>query len=327
MTIARRQFLTAAAAAAATPFIGSRAWAAPAYPAGPVRVVIPFPAGGPTDVVGRVISQRLAEAFQQPFVIENRPGASGTLGADVVAKAPPDGHTLLINVSAHVINPSLYAKLPHDPLKDFAPVTSVASTPIQLVVSAGLPVKSIAELVAYLKSNPGRCSFASSSNGTPGHIAGEMFRMASGTDALHVPYKGSAPALTDVIGGQVTYMFDSMPSSLPLVKSGKLRALGVTGTQRVASLPDVPTLVESGFAEMTMTTWYGMWAPARTPSSIVSSIQAEVAKALANAEVKARLASVSADGMGETPERFAAFCRSEAERYAKVIKAAGIRLE
>jgi tripartite-type tricarboxylate transporter receptor subunit TctC len=326
LNLARRQLLAAAASTAVTPFIGGRAWAQ-TYPAGPVRVVIPFPAGGPTDVVGRVISQRLADAFHQPFVVENRPGASGTLGADTVAKALPDGQTLLINVSAHVINPSLYAKLPHDPLKDFTPITSLASTPLQLVVGAELPVKSVKELVAYMKAHPGRCSFASSSNGTPSHLAGEMFKMATHTDALHAPYKGSAPALTDVVGGQVTYMFDSMPSSLSLVKSGRLRALGVTGTKRVASLPEVPSLVESGFADMTMTTWYGLWAPARTPIAVVSSIQAEVAKALANPQVKARLAEVSAEGMGETPERFAAFCRSEAERYAGVIKAAGIRLE
>lgn len=327
MIYSRRRFLAVAAATTAAPFVATRSIAAPTYPNGPVRVVIPFPAGGPTDVVGRVISQRLAESLGQPFVVENRAGASGMIGADMVAKAPPDGQTLLVNVSAHVINPSLYAKLPHDPLKDFVPVTSLASTPIQLVVGADLPVRSIKELVAYVKARPGRCSFASSSNGTPGHLAGEFFKLATGTDVLHAPYKGSAPALTDVIGGQVTYMFDSMPSSIGLVKSGKLRALGVTGTRRAASLPEVPTMVESGFADMTMTSWYGLWAPARTPNEIAVRLQVEVAKALASPDIKARLAEVSAEGMGDSPTAFAAFCQSESERYAKIIKAAGIRLE
>jgi tripartite-type tricarboxylate transporter receptor subunit TctC len=323
----RRQLLAAAAASLVTPFSAMRVFAATPYPTRPVRVIIPFPAGGPTDVVGRVVCQRLADVFHQPFVVDNRGGASGMIGADAVAKAPPDGYTLLINVSAHVINPSLYSKLPHDPLKDFAPVTSVASTPIQLVVGADLPVRSIKELVSYIKSKPDTCNFASSSNGTPGHLAGEVFKISTGVDAIHVPYKGSAPALTDVMSGQVTYMFDSMPSSLAFVKAGRLRSLGITGTQRSKSLPDVPTLVESGFPEMTMTTWYGMWAPARTPGDIVARIQSEVANALSHPDVKARLADVSAEGMGESPERFAAFCRSEGERYANIIKAAGIRLQ
>ena len=315
------------AAAVAAPFSLKQSFASQAYPSGPVRVVIPFPPGGPTDVVGRVIAQRLSEAFKRPFVVENKAGASGLIGADAVAKAAPDGQTLLVNVSAHVINPFLYAKLPHDPLKDFLPVTSLASTPIQLVVSANLPVKSVQELVAYVKTRPGQCSFASSSSGTPGHLAGELFRAASGIDALHAPYKGSAPALNDVISGQVTYMFDSMPSSIGLVKGGRLKALGVTGTKRAASLPDVPTMVESGYSDMTMTTWYGLWAPAKTPADIATQLQAEVAKALARPEVKAVLADVSAEGMGDTPEAFAAFCKSESERYARIIKAANIKLE
>lgn len=322
----RRRLLTAAAAGAALPWLGS-ALAQGAYPSRPLRVVIPFPAGGPTDVVGRVVTTRMGESMQQSVVIENRGGASGTIGADLVAKAAPDGYTLLINVSAHVINPWIYARLPHDPMKDFTPITAVASTPIQLVVSAELPVHSVEELVAYVKARPGTCSFASSSNGTPGHLAGEVFKMAANLDTLHAPYRGSAPALTDVMGGQITYMFDSMPSSLPLVKGGRLRSLGVTGTRRVASLPDVPTMVEAGYADMTMTTWYGMWAPARTPSEVVARIHAEVAKALAAPDIRARLADVSAEGIGDSPAHFADFCRSESERYGKIVKAAGIRIE
>ncbi|GAA4330724.1 tripartite tricarboxylate transporter substrate binding protein [Variovorax defluvii] len=315
------------AAAVAAPLPISQALASQTYPPGPVRVVVPFPPGGPTDVVGRVIAQRLSEAFKRPFVVENKAGASGLIGADAVAKAAPDGLTLLANVSAQVINPYLYAKLPHDPMKDFLPVTSLASTPIQLVVSSSLPVKSVQDLVNHVKARPGQCSFASSSSGTPGHLAGELFRLASGIDALHAPYKGSAPALTDVMSGQVTFMFDSMPSSIGLVKGGKLRALGVTGTQRAASLPGVPTMVEAGYPDMTMTTWYGLWAPAKTPMEIAKQLQAEVSKALAYPDVKALLAEVSADGMGDTPEVFAAFCRSESERYARIIKTANIKLE
>ncbi|AGW93076.1 MULTISPECIES: Bug family tripartite tricarboxylate transporter substrate binding protein [Cupriavidus] len=324
----RRQFLRAGVAAFGTAqLIGLPTLAsATPYPIGPVRVVIPFPAGGPTDVVGRIVAHQMSEVLKQSFVVDNRGGASGTIGADMVAKAPPNGQTLLINVSAQVINPFLYPKLPHDPIKDFTPITSLASTPIQLLVASDLPIHSVSELVRYVKSRPTGCSFASSSNGTPGHLAGELFKMLTGISAVHAPYKGSAPALTDLIGGQVTFMFDSMPASLPLVKAGKLRALAVTGNRRSKSLPDTPTLVESGYPEMTMTTWYGLWAPAKTPQEIVAALQAATVKALANQEVRARLADLSAEPLGESPERFAAFCKEEADRYAKIIKAAGIRL-
>lgn len=324
----RRNFLRAGVAALGAVQLGSfplRSSAA-TYPAGPVRVVIPFPAGGPTDLVGRIVSQQMGEVLKQSFVIDNRGGASGTIGADMVAKAAPNGQTLLINVSALVINPFLYTKLPHDPLKDFTPITGVASTPLQLIVSADLPVQSVSDLVRYVKARPSGCSFASSSNGTPSHLAGELFKMSTGISAVHAPYKGSAPALTDLIGGQVTFMFDSMPASLPMVKAGKLRALAVTGTRRARNLPDTPTLVESGFPEMTMTTWYGLWAPARTPAETVAIVQATAAKALAHPDVRARLADLSADPLGESSDKFAAFCQEEADRYAKIIKAAGIHL-
>ncbi|MDQ0141183.1 Bug family tripartite tricarboxylate transporter substrate binding protein [Cupriavidus necator] len=324
----RRQFLQAGLATigsaqlAAFPSPSSAA----GYPSGPVRVVIPFPAGGPTDVVGRLVAQSMSEILKQSLVVDNRGGASGTIGADMVAKAQPNGQTLLINVSAQVINPFLYPKLPHDPLKDFTPITNLASTPLQLLVAADSPIHNVNELIKYVKSRPTGCSFASASNGVPGHLAGELFKMTTGIAAVHAPYKGSAPALTDLIGGQVTFMFDSMPASLPLVKAGKLRSLAVTGMRRSKSLHDVPTLVESGFPEMTMTTWYGLWGPAKTPPEIVAVLQSAAARALANQDVRARLADLSADPLGESPERFAAFCTQEAERYAKIIKAAGIRL-
>jgi tripartite-type tricarboxylate transporter receptor subunit TctC len=326
MKLSRRQ-LAAVAASAAGLSIGRSAAASTDYPKGPVRVVVPFPPGGPTDIVGRVVCQSLSEALRQPFVVENRAGAGGIIGADQVAKARPDGQTLLINVSSHVINPALYSRLPHDPLADFAPITGLGSTPIQLVVASSPPVRSVEDLVRHIRTNPGRCSFASSSNGTPGHLAGELFKLATGVEALHVPYKGSAPALTGLLGGQVTYMFDSMPSSLPLVQSGALRALAVTAARRVRDLPDVPTTSELGFGEITFTTWYGMWAPARTPTEIVDRLQAEVASALSRPDVRARLAELSTEAMSEAPARFAAFCRSEAERYAGIVRDANIRIE
>ena len=297
------------------------------WPQRPIRLVIPFPAGGPTDIVGRLIAQQMSEAFGQPVQVDNRGGASGTIGADVVAKAAPDGYTLMVNVSVHVINPSLYAKLPHDPIKDFTPITALAFTPTQLLVPADSHIKTVQELVALVKSQPGKHSFASSSVGAPGHLAGELFKRAAGIDSTHAPYKGSAPALTDLIGGQVTYMFDSMPSSIALVRGGKLRALAVTSATRSASLPNVPTMIEAGFPSVTITSWYGLWGPAGMPAPVVQRIYAEVARELALPLVRRRLADVSAEGMGEPPDKFAAFCISEQERYAQLIKAANIKLE
>lgn len=323
----RRQVLIAAGGAAITAALPTMAVASSGYPTRSVRIIVPYPPGGPTDIVARIVGLRLREVFQQPVTLDNRAGASGTIGADIVAKAPPDGYTLLINVSGHLVNPSIYLKLPHDPLRDFAPITNLASTPIQLVVSADSPVQSIKELVDLVRSQPGKHTFASSSTGTPGHLAGEMFKVAAKLDAVHVPYKGSAPALTDVIGGQVTYMFDSMPSSINLVKGGKLRALGVTSAQRTQVLPQVPTFAEAGYADINLSTWYGMWAPARTPPLIVQEINTAVAKILMEQDVRARLAAVMLEGVGDSPDNFAAYCQSEAKRYAGIVRAAGIKLE
>lgn len=303
-----------------------RSASAQTWPQRPIRLVIPFPAGGPTDIVGRLIGQQMSEAFGQPVLIDNRSGASGIIGADLVAKAAPDGYTLMVNVSVHVINPSLYAKLPYDPIKDFTPITSLAYTPTQLLVRADSQVKTVDELISLVKSQPGKHSFASSSIGAPGHLAGELFKRAAGIDATHAPYKGSAPALTDLMGGQVTYMFDSMPSSIALVKAGKLRALAVTSEARSASLPNVPTMAEAGYPSVTITSWYGLWGPAGMTAPVVQRIYAEVSRELALPLVRNRLRDVSAEGMGDTPDKFAAFCISEDERYAKLIKAANIKL-
>lgn len=323
----RRLLIGAAGATLGTLCGGARALAASDYPSKPLRVVIPYPPGGPTDIVGRIVAATLADKLGQSVVIDNRPGASGMIGADAVAKAAPDGYVLLINVSGQLVNPALYANMSHDPLKDFRGITNLASTPIQLVISANSPVRSVADLIALVRSQPGRHNFASSSNGTPGHLAGEVFKAAAKLDVTHIPYKGSAPALTDVIGGQVTYMLDSMPSSISLVKGGKLRALAVTSDQRVAALPDVPTFAELGYPSVNLTTWYGMWAPAQTPPELVARIYQQVNAVLLRPDVRARLADAQAMPVGDTPEHFDAYCRSEAQRYAEIVRLAGIRLQ
>ncbi|ASC64563.1 LacI family transcriptional regulator [Achromobacter denitrificans] len=323
----RRLLIGAAGATLGALGGGARAFAATGYPSKPLRVVIPYPPGGPTDIVGRIVATTLADKLGQSVVIDNRPGASGMIGADMVAKAAPDGYVLLINVSGQLVNPALYATMSHDPLRDFRGITNLASTPIQLVISANSPVRSVAELIELVRSQPGRHNFASSSNGTPGHLAGEVFKAAAKLDVTHIPYKGSAPALTDVVGGQVTYMLDSMPSSISLVKGGKLRALAVTSAQRVEALPDVPTFAELGYPDVNLTTWYGMWAPAQTPPDLIAALYKTVSGVLRQPDVRTRLADSQAMPVGDTPEQFDAYCRSEAKRYAEIVQRAGIRLQ
>lgn len=322
----RRRFMIAMSGAAAAG-LPVAAWAQDDFPSKPIRIVVPFPAGGPTDIVARVVGQALSDRWRQPVTIDNRPGASGMIGADTVAKSAPDGYTLLINVSGHLVNPALYAKMLHDPLKDFQPITNVASTPIQLVVSADSPLRTLDDLVKLLRAQPGRHSFASSSNGTPGHLTGELFKSVAKLDVQHVPYRGSAPALTDVMGGQITYMCDSMPSSITLVKSGKLRSLAVTSARRVEVLPDVPTFAELNYPGVNLSSWYGLWGPAKLPPAVTAKIHAEVKEVLAMPDVRKRITDVLAEPVGDTPEQFAAFCHSEAQRYAGIVRAAGIRLE
>lgn len=322
----RRRDVIKAGAGLAAASLAQAALADAGWPNRAVRVVLPYPPGGPTDIVGRIVAQTLSDRLRQPFTVENRPGASGMIGADLVAKAPPDGHTLLVNVSGQVVNPSLYSKMPHDPLTDFTPITNLAYTPIQLVVEANSPAKSVADLVKLVKSQPGRHTFASSSPGTPGHLMGELFKASAGLDAVHVPYKGSAPALVDVMGGQVTFMFDSMPSSINLVTSGKLRCLGVSSPKRVDILPNVATFAEQDFPGLNFTTWYGMWGPAKMPPALLNQIYGEVSKVLALPDVRKRIRDSMAEPVGDSPEKFAAFCVSEAKRYAAIVKAAGIKL-
>lgn len=298
---------------------------AQAYPNKPVRVIIPYPPGGPTDIMGRIVAQGLSNRFGQPFVVENKAGASGLIGADQVAKAPADGYTLLINASLHVINPSLNPNMPHDPIKDFAPVSQIADVPMVLVVSPQNPAKNVKELVAQAKAS--QMSFASSGNGAAPHLAGEAFNMATGLKLTHIPYKGSAPALADVIGGHVSLMFDPLPSSTGFVVGGSLRPLAVTTATRVPTLPNVPTMAEAGVPGYEISTWYGVWAPANTPKDIVSKLSSEIARLVKEPEMAKRIAGMGSVPVGSTPAEFEAYNRSEQIKFAKIVKQSGAKLE
>ena len=299
-----------------------------AHPAKPIRLVVPFPAGGTTDILARAVGQKLTEAWGQPVVVDNRPGAGGNIGAELVAKAAPDGYTLLMGtVGTHAINASLYAKMPYDHIKDFAPVILVAGVPNVLVVNPAVPVNSVQELIAYAKANPGRLNFASSGSGTSIHLSGELFKVMAGVQMTHIPYKGSAPALQDLIGGQVQLMFDNLPSALPQIKGGKLRALAVTSAARAAALPDVPTVAEAGLPGFEASSWFGVLAPAGTPVAIIARLNAEIAKWLASPEAREKLASQGANAAGGSPEDFAKHIAAETAKWQKVVKESGAKVD
>ena len=320
----RRRALLTALAASALPVSLARAQA---YPAKTIRLVVPFPPGGPTDVLARIVAAKLPDTIGQQVVLDNKPGASGLIGADIVAKAAPDGYTLLSNASIHVINPSLYPKSPFDAIADFVPVTQLATVPLILVVNNELPVRSVKELIAYAKANPGKLNFGSSGNAAAPHLAGESFKIMTGAAMQHVPYKGSAPALTDLIGGQVQLMFDSMPSAMPHVKAGKVRPIAVTTAKRVAAVPDLPTIAEAGVPGYDISTWYGVWAPKGTPRDIVIKMQQDIAKVLQQADTRERYAGLGAEPVGNTPDEFAAYCKSELAKWARVVKESGAKAD
>jgi tripartite-type tricarboxylate transporter receptor subunit TctC len=325
-SISRALALFIAIATLATPF--AFAQSAAHYPAKPMRLVVPFPAGGTTDILARAVAQKLSKAWGQQVIVDNRPGAGGNIGSDLVAKATPDGYTLLMGtVGTHAINPSLYKNMPYDHVKDFAPVILVAGVPNVLVVNPSLPVHSVPELIAYAKANPGKLNFASSGNGTSIHLSGELFKAMTGVEMTHVPYKGSAPALTDLIGGQVQLMFDNLPSSLPFIKAGKLRALAVTSGARAAALPDLPTLAESGLPGFEASSWFGVLAPAGTPRDIVVKLNGAIAGWLASPEAKEKLLAQGAIAAGGTPEDFARHIGAETSKWAKVVKASGAHID
>lgn len=309
-------------------FAGSAHGAETGYPNKPIRLVVPFPPGGTTDVIGRLIGQQLSTRLGQQFVIDNRPGAGGSIGTDIVAKAPADGYTLLLGtVATHSINPSLYARLPYDAVKDFAPISLLATLPNVLVVNPSLPVRSVRELVALAKAKPGTLTFASGGNGTTHHLSGELFKRMAGVDMTHVPYKGNAPAIADVLGGQVSMMFDNIGNSLPHIKAGKLRALALTGAVRAPVLPSLPTLTELGFAGFNITSWFGLFAPAGTPQPIVERLNTEVNRALHDNQVRGLLASEGIEAQVDTPEQFRLFLQAEAVRWAKLVKESGAHID
>ena len=302
--------------------LASVAAEAQGYPNHPIRMVVPFSPGGTTDTPGRIIAQRLSEALGQPIIVENKPGAGSTIGTDFVAKAKPDGYTLLLTSTTHVLSPHLYKNLPYDPLKDFEPITLVASGPYVLVVNPSLPVKSVRELIALAKAQPGKIDYATSGNGSSQHLVGALFASMAGIQLNHVPYRGSGPATADLIGGQVKVGFPGTPIALPHIKSGRLRALAVTTKTRSPELPDVPTIAESGVPGYEATIWLGLLAPAGTPREIIDRLNSEVSKVLRNPEVQKSVLATGVEATSMTPEEFGRFLHSEYEMWGKVVREA-----
>jgi len=322
------RLLAASAIVACTAVAAPAVYAQAVYPTKPIRIVVPFPAGGTTDILARAVGQKLTETNGQPVLIDNRPGAGGNIGAELVAKSPPDGYTLLMGtVGTHAINPSLYAKMPYDHQKDFAPVILVAGVPNVLVINPSVPANSVQELIAYGKANPGKLNFASSGSGTSIHLAGELFKTMSGVQMTHIPYKGSAPAIADLLGGQVQIMFDNLPSALPQIKAGKLKALAVTSAQRATALPDVPTIAEAGLPGFEASSWFGLLAPAGTPKEVIAKLNTEVAKWLASPEAREKLAAQGAIAAGKTPEDFTQHIVAETAKWQKVVKESGAKVD
>ena len=324
----RRRLLAATAAALLPlPLFAQTAW-----PSKPVRIVVPFAPAGTTDILARALAPELSRAFGQPFVIENKPGAGGNLGADLVAKSN-DGHTLLMGtVGTHAINPALYPKMPYDHVKDFVPVTLVAGVPNVLVMNPAraeaMGIKSVPDLIRYARANPGKLNMASSGNGTSIHLAGELFKTMTGTFMVHFPYRGSGPALLDLIGGNMDLMFDNLPSAMPQIKAGKLKALAVTSAERSAAVPDLPTVAEAGpLKGYEASSWFGLLAPAGTPADVVSRLQQETAKALGSPALKERLLAQGAIPSGMSPPDFAKMIAAETKKWAEVVKASGAKVD
>jgi tripartite-type tricarboxylate transporter receptor subunit TctC len=324
MNMDRRTLLEGLAALAGLGVL--RAAAQTPYPARPIHLIVPFTPGGSTDILGRAIGQALAQAWGQPVVIDNKPGAGGAIGADAAAKAVPDGYTLFMgHIGTLAVNPTLYPKLPYDAVKDFAPVALVAMVPNVLVVNPNVPARTVAELIALAKAKPGELTCSSGGAGSAAHLAIEYFKLATGTDIVHVPYKGTAPAVTDLLGGQVTMTMTGLPPLIEHIRAGKLRALGVASTTRLPQIPEVPTIAESGVAGFEATQWYGVVAPARTPAAIVEQLAAQIRRSLAQPELKKRLEAEGAQPADMGPAEFGQLIRAEIERWGKVIRAARIQ--
>ena len=300
---------------------------AQSFPTKPVTIIVPFPPGGTTDVLARTLGQKLSDTWKQPVIIDNRAGAGATIGATAVAKAQPDGYTLLMGAVHHTIATSVYSSLPYDFQKDLAPITTVAMVPNVLAINPGLPAKNVKELVAYGKANPGKLTFGSNGQGTLQHLIGEQFGGLEGVEMLHVPYKGSGPLTTDLVAGQVTMSFDTITPVLGNIKAGKLRALAVTTARRSPALPEVPTLAESGLPGFDQGTWFGILAPAKTPPELVARLNRDIVAVLKSPEVQQRFAEVGAEPIGDTPQQMAARVKADTDKYATVVKQAKVRIE
>jgi tripartite-type tricarboxylate transporter receptor subunit TctC len=321
----RRRFLRLAAGAAALPAVSRFAWAQ-AYPTRPVRLIVPFPPGGATDIVARIVGQWLSERLGQPFVIEHRPGAGTNIGTEAVVRAPPDGYTLLVSAAANTVNATLYEKLNFNFIRDIAPVAGIIRFSNVMEVNPTFPAKTVPEFIAYAKANPGKINIASSGIGTTGHLSGELFKMITGVNMVHVPYRGSAPAITDLLGGQVQGMIDGIPASIEFIRSGKVRPLAVTSTTRSQVLPDVPTMADflPGYEA---SGWFGVGAPNSTPSEIVDKLNKEINAALGDPKVKAQLENLGGTVLALSPSDFAKLIAQDTEKWAKVVKFAGAKAE
>ena len=314
-------------------FLAAALTAAPAalaqtYPTKTVRMIVAFPPGGTTDILARATAQKLTEAFGQQVVIDNRPGAGGNIGTELVARSPADGYTLLASPGSTLTsNPAVYAKVPFDTVRDFAPVTIIAEVPNVLIVHPSLPVKTVKELIALAKTRPGQLAYASTGAGQSTHLSAELFKQMARVDMIHVPYKGSAPALTDMVAGQVTVMFDNMPSCLPFVKAGRLKAIAVTSTKRSPTTPELPTVAEAALPGFDVTVWFSVLAPANTPRDIVARLNGEIVKALKAPDMRERLSQQGAEPVGNTPEEFSAVIKRDLAKWSKLVKDANIRLD
>jgi tripartite-type tricarboxylate transporter receptor subunit TctC len=312
---------------AALAFAAPAATLAQAFPSKPIRLIVTYPPGGGADLMARLVAPKMGEALGQAVVVENKPGASGQIGAGEVARAAPDGYTIMLDASSFAVNPSLYSKLPYDPARAFQPLAVLALYPNMLVVTPSFPPKDVKELVALAKAKPGTVAFASSGNGSAQHLAGELFKQRAGVDMTHIPYKGGGPAMNDVIGGQVPVFFANVASGLAHVKGGKLRAMAVTGTKRASSLPDLPTMAEAGIPGYEVYEWNAIFAPAGTPAPVVEKLAAAIAKAMQSPEIRERVATLGGDLAGYGPKEAEKFIREQTELWARVVKAGNIKVD
>jgi tripartite-type tricarboxylate transporter receptor subunit TctC len=298
------------------------------YPERPIKFIVPYPPGGSLDATSRLLAKKLSDSMKQQVIVENKAGAGGNIGADFVAKSAPDGYTILMGaVATHAINPSLYPNMPYNAQKDFAPITQIASTPNVLIVHPSVPATDIKSFIAYAKANPNKLNFGSGSNGSAGHLAGELFKAETGVQMLHVPYKGAAPALQALLANEVQVLFDNLANAMPQIKAGKVKAFGVTTRERSPMAKELPTIAESGLPGFDISTWIGIFVPAATPKPIQERLHKEFTDALATADIRERMFNIGAEPIGNKPDEFAAYIKSESEKYARVIKASGAKVD